>query len=385
MFHQGERMNRNISGIAAYDLKLEAILKGRPVSSATEKEMQDAADYAIEAIELTNSGSMAETAPRISQGNIGSVLFMYKRFGISMLYLQYRMLRQALKAGNLNKEERNIAKRQILGLFFTSGAIAGIRGMPMVGPIIWLWNMTKDEDEEDADTILQNYVGEGPFNGILNYTFGLDIAPRIGMTDLLFRSLPNQESTSLADTAFNMAGPIAGIANRVYQGWDLMREGEIYRGAERMLPAPIANGMKAYRYVGEGATTLRGDPITEDIGPGHSFGQLLGFAPAGYTRQLERNALDKRVDRNISETRTRLMRKYYIAMRELDFNTMMDMQQEMLEFSLEHPEVAITSDTIEASVRQHRLTDEMARQLGGITVGRRRFATVMQDRMDAGF
>ena len=385
MFHQGERMNRNISGIAAYDLKLEAILKGRPVSSATEKEMQDAADYAIEAIELTNSGSMAETAPRISQGPIGSVLFMYKRFGISMLYLQYRMLRQALKAGDLNKEERKIAKRQILGLFFTSGAIAGIRGMPMVGPIIWLWNMTLEEDEEDADTILQNYVGEGPFNGILNYTFGLDVAPRIGMTDLLFRSLPNQESTSLADTAFNMAGPIAGIANRVYQGWGLMREGEIYRGAERMLPAPIANGMKSFRYAGEGATTLRGDPITDDISPGHAFGQLLGFAPAGYTRQLERNAMVKRVDRNISETRTRLMRKYYIAMREFDFNTMLDVQQEMLEFSLEHPEVPITSDTIEASVRQHRITDEMTRQLGGITVGRRRFATVMQENMEDGF
>jgi hypothetical protein len=385
MFHQGERMNRNISGIAAYDLKLEQILNGRPVSSATQKEMQDAADYAIEAIELTNSGSMAETAPRVSQSSIGSVLFMYKRFGVSMLYLQFRMLRQALKAGDLNKEERNIAKRQILGLFFTSGAIAGIRGMPMVGPIIWLWNMTKDEDEEDADTILQNYVGEGPFNGILNYTFGLDIAPRIGMTDLLFRSLPNERATSLADTAFNMAGPIAGIANRMYDGWNLMREGEIQRGAERMLPAVIANGMKSYRYLDEGATTLRGDPITEDIDPGHIFGQVLGFAPAGYTRQLERNALDKRVDRSISETKTRLLRKYYIAMREFDFNTMMDAQQEMLEFSLEHPEVAITSDTIESSVRQHRITDEMARQLGGITVGRRRFATVMQDRMEDGF
>ena len=130
---------------------------------------------------------------------------------------------------------------------------------------------------------------------------------------------------------------------------------------------------------------MRGDPITEDINPGHIFGQVLGFAPAGYTRQLERNALDKRVDLSISETKTRLLRKYYIAMREFDFNTMMDAQQEMLEFSLEHPEVAITSDTIESSVRQHRITDEMARQLGGITVGRRRFATVMQDRMDAGF
>ena len=152
-----------------------------------------------------------------------------------------------------------------------------------------------------------------------------------------------------------------------------------------MLPAPIANGMKSFRYGTEGATTLRGDPITEDIGLGHAFGQALGFAPAGYTRQLERNAMIKRVDRNISETKTRLMRKYYIAMREFDFNTMLDMQQEMLEFSLEHPEVAITSDTIEASVRQHKITDEMTRQLGGITVGRRRFATVLQENMEDGF
>jgi hypothetical protein len=385
MFHQGERMNRSVSAIAAYNLKLEDLLKGRPVSSATAAEMAKAADYAIEATELTNSGSMAETAPRISQGSLGSVVFMYKRFGVSMLYLQVKMLNQALRAGKFSKEERRVAKRQILGLFLTSGAIAGIRGMPAVGIIITLWNMFQDEDEEDADTILQNYVGEGPFNGVLNYVFGLDIAPRIGMTDLLFRSLPNQESTSLADTAFNMAGPIAGIANRVYGGWGLMMDGEIARGAERMAPAVIAGGMKAARYWDEGATTLRGDPITEDINPGHVLGQAFGFAPAGYTRQLERNALDKRVDRNISQSRTRLMRRYYLAMRENDFNALLDVQQEMLDFSLKHPEVAITPDSIAASIRQHRVTDEMARQLGGITVNRRRLATVMQERMEAGF
>jgi len=297
--------------------------------------------------------------------------------------LQFKMINQALRSSS--KEERRVAKRQILGLFVSSAAIAGIRGMPFVGPIIWLWNMAQDEDEEDAETILQNYVGEGPYNGILNYIFGLDIAPRIGMTDLLFRSLPNQEATSLADTVFNMAGPIAGIANRVYDGWGLMVEGEIYRGAERMVPAVIANGMKSYRYMTEGAKTMRGDPITEDIHPGNVLGQLFGFAPAGYTRQLERNAMVKRVDDNISQTKTRLLRKYYIAMRENDIEALMDASQEIMEFSLEHPEVAISPDTIEASVRQHRVTDEMTRQLGGITVSRRRFATVLQENMEAGF
>jgi hypothetical protein len=295
------------------------------------------------------------------------------------------MLRQAIKAGNLNKKEREVAQRQILGLLLTSGAIAGVRGMPMVGVIITLWNMTREEDEEDADTILQSYVGEGPLNGLLNYVFGLDIAPRIGMTDLLFRSLPNQQATSLADKMLNVAGPVAGITNRVYQGWDLVLDGEVLRGTEKMVPAVIASGMKAYRYKTEGATTLRGDPITEDINGGHIFGQILGFAPAGYTRQLERNALDKRVDRSISESRSRLMRKYYLALRENDFNSMLDLSQKMTEFNSKHPESAITPDSIKASVRQHKITDEMARQLGGITVNRRRFAKVMQDRMDAGF
>jgi hypothetical protein len=205
------------------------------------------------------------------------------------------------------------------------------------------------------------------------------------MTDLMFRALPNQEATSPADRAFNMLGPLAGITNRVYRGFDLMRDGEIQRGTEAALPASLSNAMKAYRYAGEGATTLRGDPITEDIGMGHVAGQVFGFAPAGYTRQLERNALDKRVDRRISEARTLLLRRYYQALRENDFNTMFDLTEDMREFSLKHPEVAITPDTIKSSVRQHKVTDEMARQLGGITVSRRRFATVMQERMDAGF
>jgi hypothetical protein len=183
----------------------------------------------------------------------------------------------------------------------------------------------------------------------------------------------------------NAAGPVAGITNRVYQGWDLVLDGEVLRGTEKMVPAVIASGMKAYRYKTEGATTLRGDPITEDINGGHIFGQILGFAPAGYTRQLERNALDKRVDRSISESRSRLMRKYYLALRENDFNSMLDLSQKMTEFNIKHPESAITPDSIKASVRQHKITDEMARQLGGITVNRRRFAKVMQDRMDAGF
>ena len=79
------------------------------------------------------------------------------------------------------------------------------------------------------------------------------------------------------------------------------------------------------------------------------------------------------------------MRRYYLAMRENDFNALLDVQQEMMDFSLEHPEVAITPDSIKASIRQHRVTDEMTRQLGGITVNRRRLATVMQENMEAGF
>ena len=378
LFHQGERFNRQVTAMASYDLYLEKAKEG---GKKLEKEdYVAAAEYALETTELTNSGAQLETAPRIAQGNIGSVVMMYKRFGISMYYLQFKMARDALKSAD--PDVRKQAKKQIIGLFVSSGLMAGIQGMPLVGIVLTLADMfLLDDEDDDAESIAASFFGEGWWSGAVNEVTGLDIGPRISMTNLVYRSLPNQEQDSLILSAMEtLGGPAFGVFSRMEDGAKLIADGEVWRGTEKVLPSAISNGFKAIRYGLEGATTLRGDPIMEDVSIGNILGQLFGFAPAGYTQQLELNAKDKRVDRNIVERGTKLRRQYYMAMREGDSDEMFRVIGEMAEYSERHPEVAITSKQLKASIAQHRVTDEITQLTGGVTFSPRRIAKILADR-----
>jgi len=380
MFHQGERFNRQVTAITSYKLELRERAKKGEI---TKQDREEAAEIALDDTELTNSGAMAETAPRVAQSNMGNWMMMYKRFGISMYYLQFQMARQAIDRAK-TPDERKQAIQQIVGLFASSALFAGVQGLPLYGVVSMLANaiLLGDEDE-DFDSIAASYFGEGLYSGAINAVFDVDVAPRIGMTNLVYRSLPNREQESLILQAMEfLGGPVVGIASRMEDGIGLISEGEVSRGVERMLPSALSNGMKALRYGTEGATTLRGDPIMEDMNPWNVFAQSLGLAPAGYTKQLEVNARDKGVERRVNAKRTDMMRDYYMAIKEGDADTANELIQEMVEFSQRNPFAAISGQTLSRSMRQHRVTDEIARQLGGITASQRSMLRIIQRRME---
>jgi hypothetical protein len=379
MFHQGERLNRQVTAMTSYELELA---KRAKKGELTEQDYTEAAEIALDDTEITNSGAMAETAPRVAQGDMGNWMMMYKRFGISMYYLQFQMAKQALSRAK-TPEQRKEAKRQIVGLFATSGLFAGVQGLPLYGIIAAIANtVLLDDEDEDFDSIAASYFGEGMYSGAINAVFDVDVAPRIGMTNLVYRSLPNREQESLILQAMEIiGGPVVGIASRMEDGYDLITEGEVSRGVERMLPSALSNGMKALRYGTEGATTLRGDPIMEDINVWNVVAQAMGLAPAGYTKQLEINARDKGLDRRLNSKRTGLMRDYYQAITEGDTDTANELLQEMVEFSQRNPYVAIKGDTVRRSIRQQRVTDETARRLGGITATKRAAQRIIQRRL----
>ena len=243
-------------------------------------------------------------------------------------------------------------------------------------------NVFLDDEDEDFDSIAASYLNEGMYSGALNAIFGVDIAPRIGMSNLIYRAQPNRaEQDILLDIAEFVGGPVLGVGRRVISGGKLIAEGEVYRGTERVLPSVLANGFKALRYGTEGATTLRGDPIMEDINAWNIFAQSLGLSPAGYTKQLEINARDKGVDRRVNTKRTKLMGDYYLAAREGDIDGATELVQEMIEFSERNLYVAISGDSLERSMRQHSVTDEIAKQLGGIPANRRAMKRILLRRM----
>jgi hypothetical protein len=379
MFHHGERMNREIAMITSYELELQRLVgKDKKFSDATTAQKNAAADYAIEVTELTNGGTSAAAAPSLSQNAVGRVVFMYKRYGISMYYMMLKTAKEAYftkKPKSMSdaefKEFESAAKRQIAGVFASSALIAGVQGIPMLGIVAMLYNLIlKGEDDDDMDTAARKYLGEGVYSGAVNALTGTNIASRVGLSDLLFRDTTTRPSDSvIASFIETMGGPVIGVTSRMIRGFEMAADGNVERGIEQMLPSAISNPMKAVRFHMEGAKTLRGDTVMEDIHEGHVLAQAFGFAPAEYIRQVEINSDLKSFERNALERRTELLRKYYVASRVGDDEGAEEIMDDMFKFNDRYPSNAITMKTINASMAQHRKTSQ--EMYHGITINKK--------------
>jgi hypothetical protein len=374
VFHHGERMNRQVTMVAAYNLELDRMQKeGRTINEAA---MTEAAETAIYMTEMTNGGTSAAAAPRLAQSGIGAVMFMFKRYGASMYYLLFKTAREALQ--NTDGKTRAAAMRQIAGIYGSAALFAGARGLPMFGMVALIYNLFKGDDEDDFQTATRKFMGEGLYSGALNATTGLDIASRIGLSDLIFRDQKFAESTSvIASLAETMGGPVFGVASRVERGLRLISEGHTERGIEAILPSAMANLLRSYRYSTEGTTTLRGDPITGDISSWNVFAQTFGFAPADYTRQLEINAILKGVDKAKLQEKTNLLRQFYVANRMGDHDSAREALQELIKLQKKHPGLKISASTIIDSMKQHNRTT--ATMYHGITLSKGMRAELLAD------
>lgn len=365
VFHHGERMNRQVSLISAYKLELDRMRKGG--KELTTEDRQAAAQEAIRVTELLNGGASANSAPLLAKNSLGKIVFMYKRYGVSMYYMLFKTTRDAMSAED--PQVRAAAKRQIAGVYATSALLAGVQGIPMFGIAAAMYNLFgKDDDEDDFETAARKYMGEGMFNGALNYLTGTAVANRIGLTDLLLHSTGYRDQDNAVLSFLQLAGgPVYGVADRLVRGGKMIMDGEVQRGMEQVMPAAFGNVAKGYRFATEGANTLRGDPIVGEIGPMHSLAQAFGFAPAEYSRQLEINASLKNVERRVLEDRTNLLRKYYIAMRSGDGDDARDYLKDLLELGRKHPGL-VTPETIQRSMKQHMRTS--ATMYHGITLNK---------------
>jgi hypothetical protein len=369
IFHHGERMNRQVTLVASYNLELDRMAKEQKIDidALTSAERTAAAEEAVRLTELLNGGASAGSAPLLAKNSIGKVIFMYKRYGASMYYMMYRTAKEAMKSES--PAVRNAAMRQILGIYVSAGVLAGVQGLPMAGMAMMIWNLFRDDDEDDAETMLRKYFDEGVYNGALNYLLGVNVANRIGLTDLLIADTGYKSQDGVfMSTLAAAGGPVYGVGTRIGDGVKMIYEGEFQRGIEKILPTGFSNAMKSIRYATEGANTMRGDPIVGEMSYANAAGQFFGFAPAEYTRQLEINANVKGIDRAVSEKRTKLLREYYMSTRMGDTVEANNIMEEIRKFSIRHPGVAITLATILKSMKQHMRTT--ATMYHGITLSK---------------
>jgi len=409
MFHHAERMNRQISLMAAYDLELSK------TKNPTVEDKVAAAKQAIYVSELTNGGTTATSAPRIAQGSIGRVLFMFKRYGASMYYLLAKNFNEAIRAGQyeldglkaelaktkdaaeitklkkqiaeaeeLAKVNRGIARRQLGATYASAALFSGLQGLPLFGVLAVIYNMFADDDDDDMATAVRKSTGELAYKGLVNALTNMDVASRVSLTGLIIRDNKLSSGSQTVAEAFGdlMGGPVYGIATKVERGVNQIRDGHIERGVENILPSALSNVLKGFRYATSGTTTLRGDAITGDVNPANAIAQAFGFAPANYTRQLEITAREKGMDKAATADRTKFLNKMYIAKRFNDTEGVADARADLEKLYEKHPgfkKFGTLDETIARSMRQHALTTEQMKPFAGVTISKAMRDEILQD------
>lgn len=368
MFHHSERFNRETTLAAAYMLEVQKLQKEK--GQLTEADYTAAAQNAIDTTEFTLGGTAAAGRPIMAQTGIGNVLFLFKRFAISKYYMMAALAKDA--ANHPDLATRKAARAGMRNFLISTGLLAGAGGMPMMGAIGALYDLFADDDEDDFDTALRQFVGEGIYGGLANEILGIDVASRISMNSLLYRApIIDKDQSALWTLLEQLGGPVIGVGLSMERGVKDMAEGEIWRGVEAMSPAAIRNGLKMIRFSTDGALTRRGDAIIEDINPYNVVMQGLGFAPQAYIQQMDANKNARRREDAIDSKRGKLLRRRNMAIREGDQEELQRVEKLIDEFNASLPDdidvrkKRITGETKSRSLKSFKQTSTEMR--GGIT------------------
>lgn len=326
-----------------------------------------AAKEAVHISDMTNGSILAATAPALSQGDIGSVIYLFKRFPLAMLNMLWHTAKRSLDAQN-DPVDRRIAAMQFGGMAGSIGLLSGLAGVPGFHMASALWNLIKDEEDEDLETLIRTGpLGERGLTGLVDYYAGISVSSRIGLSGTFYRPGFNTEDQKpLLTLLEGFGGPVVGLINKYTDRVPyFFQEGEYWRMTEALMPTSIGNAMKATRFYTEGARTLRYDPILDDVGPFAAGAQFFGFMPTEYARQLAKNNYLRGLDSGINEKRSKLMRKVYVFKRQGDMDSVRETMREIREFNRRYPHAKIDPKTLRKSLRSHRETT--SRMHHGIT------------------
>jgi len=183
----------------------------------------------------------------------------------------------------------------------------------------------------------------------------------VGWTDLIYRENKGDkaDASALSQILENLLGAPWAVVNSVYRGKELIADGQFERGVEAMLPIALRNVLKGGRYMLEDARTLRGDEVGQVNGYNAAM-QVLGFAPADLLAQYEINAYAKKMGDVITKQEKSLLKKYYVAQREGDYERADELRDKLFELGDKYPELKISENTITKSVKaRDRISNEM--------------------------
>jgi hypothetical protein len=373
MFQNSERMNREVTLVAAYDLEMAKLAKNGITGEAA---VQKAIDKAIDVTTRAHSHALSEAGPKMFQNGLGKVAFTFKRFAQTQIYNTARLFYLATKG--MNPDERKVARRQLIGIMGMTYMFSGLQGLPLYGALNMLMSsiagMFGDDDEPyDFDEEIRAAFGDIGYKGPLNQILNIDIAARTGFNGMVFHDDPRR----LAEVGFgpyfveHFFGPayqtLAVNPGRAAKLWN---EGHTERAIETMVPSALKNIMKGFRFATEGATTTNGIKVIDDPNAYNNLLQIFGFTNADLSEAYSRASSMKQYEQHILDRRTHLLDTYYLAKSNGDSDMADEIKDKMHTFNSKVPPgIKITSDTISRSTRGHKEREKQARD--GVVISKK--------------
>lgn len=366
MFQNSERANREITAIANFDLALEN-------GATVEEAIQEAIDNTVKA----HSHSLPEAGPRYFQNDLGKVMFTFKRFAQSQVYLVSRLFYLAFRTPQGAPEEevrqmrieRDIARRQLIGVYGTMFMLAGAQGMPFYGAINALATLLFDDDDVpfDFDEYIRESIGDLGYKGPLNKMLNIDIASRTGFNGLVWREDPRRMAEVGFQTYFveRLLGPAYNIGINVGRGATDIANGDILRGVENVTPSFVRSMAKSFRLGLDGARNRQGTKIADDPNAYNLVMQFFGFSDAELSEAYARANAMKTAERKILNRKTALMNKYWLASQDGDIEGMREVREQMNAFNRIYPG-QITAETVKRSMAQRQRRQREA--IDGVTI-----------------
>ena len=306
---------------------------------AETKDAEAAWKYADEVLYETHGNYSSSNEPRFfKRGGLGGfgfkgaekLIFQFRKFQLIQLGLMCRLAKDTIKGDAVARK----AFAHVIGVHL---AMTGLKGTPFAMLALSFMSLFGAEGDDDED-VIRELIGNKDVSdlllGGLPAFMGVDVSERVGAGNMMslfpFLSVdPFDGKEEANETLVALGGPTAALAVRALTGIGMMRDGEYWKGAEKLLPNGVANAMRSLRYATEGYTNSSGVVTIpeEEISAMDAFLQGIGFTPKTMTdkfrlqSKLERTQdeferLEKRLNMDFRDAagnqaeRTRIRREY---------------------------------------------------------------------------
>ena len=370
LFHNAERFNREVVAMSAF--------RAGMAKRAGEKDQKQAFIDSITDAKNVTTQSMFDYSsvnkPRYMQSPAARVILQFKQFPQQMTFYLVRNLQHSLVGAT--PEVKREARARFVGTMGMTAIFAGSTGLwgfSTVAAIVnAVMNGLGDDDEEPFDFELEymNWASEtfgknlGMFltRGAGNAA-GADLHSRVSLDDMWFRDgrKNTDEAEALQEFLVSMLGPTVGIAVNAARAVDLFNQGHADRAIEAVSPGFIKQPLVAARYAREGANTLKGDPLVQDVGPMDLLMQSLGFRPTEIAELQYYNITKKGQEQAILKERQNLLNLFGISFMANDADANEKAFEKIMKFNAKYPSKNIPMKSLTKSIKERATKSAMAR------------------------